>query len=1453
MIQRTSLFILFFGLVCILLFPHGASAQTYNWSFGYPGSPGCVPAGAFPVTWAVCSTPEAACSSIAGVEFNGLNYVSPSVQSNGQGGLAETAFCNYFYGPWNEWTGIGLSTSCPTGQVSDDNSPPGCAPSGPGGPQSDKRLGGATASEVDQLQDSSSSCPAKCSAGDGSTTLTHLGTASAGEPIDVSSGNVFYETVDYRTSGQNKLGFMRFFNSRGFTDSVLGSHWRSNYSRFLYISAGGVIAERADGQKLTFVLNGSGAWITDTDVDYTLTRSGSSWTLTSPDDTVETYTTNSAGSEALLSASRLRNGYTQTLTYNALSQLTSVTDSYSRTLTFTYNSNNTLDSVVTPDETTITYGYTAGTGGINLTSVTWPTSPASTVTYGYTNALVPNALTSITDENGNISAAWTYDAFGRGLTSQTWSGSNARITSVSYNDSTGSRIVTNPLGLKDTYTFVTLQNAPKVAGISRAATSTTAAASETISYDANGYVSRIIDWNGNQTNYVNNAHGQPTTISEAVGSPVTRTTTILYDPVWVHVPDTITTPGLTVSFTYDADGEQLTKTLSDTTTTTAPYSTKGQSRVWTNTWSDSLLASVKSPNGNVTSFGYDSTGSLISITDALKHVSRITEHTAGGLPETVVDPNGITTAMTYSPRQWLTSRAISTTTGLLSTNSTYYPNGELEYALAPDGSGNTNLYGFEQAGSGDVYAIADRYDNQIDHYLDALGDSTQTLVFDPSGNIDFWRTASFDALGRKLQDTSTVTGKSTSWSYDKNGNALTITDPLGHMTTRAFDALNRLGTSTDANGGVVSETYDAHDRPLTVKDPRGNVTSYVYDGFGDLIQQTSPDSGITVYHYDKDGNLASKTDAAGVITNYSYDALDRRLTTTYPADSTENVTLTYDQTGHGFGIGRLTSLVDASGSLSRTYDERGDILTESRTNGGKTLTTAYTYDKAQRIASIKYPSGAIVSYTRDLTGNVTAMPFSATNSDQQDVGWFAHLPFGPVNSINYNNGDLGRFTFDQDYRLTTLLYETYQGVPYFKWAYGYDAANNTSSIADSITPANSQSFGYDLLNRLTSASSSGTYGNLTWAFGKNGNITNTLFFGITSVYKVSPSSNQLPSLTYSGNTDTNTYTPTGNGSVQATNGTTVITSTYNKANQLFSVIGPPLAISGMTYDAFGRRITKSNPGYSPILYTYDLDGNLIEENDGGAITDYIYLDGLNVANWEPSEKHLYAINFDARGVPQVSRDEYGLTNWAAYSTPDGLMVPTVTSGAFTGPVTQNLRLPGQYFDLEDDLHYNGARYYQPLVGRYTGPDPIGLAGGLNTYLYANANPLKFADKSGLDVMDAVGNSLEDTVVEKGVNSGLQSINVPAKVSEPIAKACAIGVSVLRDTGELRAPEFLWAAFTDQLQSKVVGGVENNQNIQQAGQSLLQQVQTTSNNTSASVFQWLMNTFPDYNQLVNSLR
>jgi RHS repeat-associated protein len=82
------------------------------------------------------------------------------------------------------------------------------------------------------------------------------------------------------------------------------------------------------------------------------------------------------------------------------------------------------------------------------------------------------------------------------------------------------------------------------------------------------------------------------------------------------------------------------------------------------------------------------------------------------------------------------------------------------------------------------------------------------------------------------------------------------------------------------------------------------------------------------------------------------------------------------------------------------------------------------------------------------------------------------------------------------------------------------------------------------------------------------------------------------------------------------------------------------------------------------------------------------------------------------------------------SDPFGNNLPN-ENPAGQGAFNFNLRFAGQYFDRETNTHYNINRDYDPSIGRYIESDPIGLAGGINTFGYANQNPLSFSDPFGL--------------------------------------------------------------------------------------------------------------------------
>jgi len=104
------------------------------------------------------------------------------------------------------------------------------------------------------------------------------------------------------------------------------------------------------------------------------------------------------------------------------------------------------------------------------------------------------------------------------------------------------------------------------------------------------------------------------------------------------------------------------------------------------------------------------------------------------------------------------------------------------------------------------------------------------------------------------------------------------------------------------------------------------------------------------------------------------------------------------------------------------------------------------------------------------------------------------------------------------------------------------------------------------------------------------------------------------------------------------------------------------------------------------------------------------------------------VHVDHLGTPQMLTDDTGAVVWDADYRPFGAAAVTVDE-SFTD--AYNLRFPGQYYDAETGLHYNWFRDYDAALGRYLESDPIGLAGGWNTYAYVGGNPVIRVDPEGL--------------------------------------------------------------------------------------------------------------------------
>ena len=185
------------------------------------------------------------------------------------------------------------------------------------------------------------------------------------------------------------------------------------------------------------------------------------------------------------------------------------------------------------------------------------------------------------------------------------------------------------------------------------------------------------------------------------------------------------------------------------------------------------------------------------------------------------------------------------------------------------------------------------------------------------------------------------------------------------------------------------------------------------------------------------------------------------------------------------------------------------------------------------------------------------------------------------------------------------------------------------------------------------------------------------------------------------------------------------------------------------YDFQGLRTRKvlwSGSSSTTTVYHYDLSGRLIMETSNTAAVQatYLYDDaGAPLAmiqapngpyNSTAQERIVY-LHADQLGTPRWGTDAAQRVVWRWESDGFGSSLAQTDPDGDGTAITVNLRFPGQYYDAESALHYNWNRDYDPTIGRYIQADPIGLAGGLNTYGYVGGNPLKYFDPYGLTQCD----------------------------------------------------------------------------------------------------------------------
>lgn len=326
----------------------------------------------------------------------------------------------------------------------------------------------------------------------------------------------------------------------------------------------------------------------------------------------------------------------------------------------------------------------------------------------------------------------------------------------------------------------------------------------------------------------------------------------------------------------------------------------------------------------------------------------------------------------------------------------------------------------------------------------------------------------FDVLGRVSQvtnpDNTAQTNIYDRWRIDHF-------DENGHRTSQHLDAFQNVVQVDEYNAGAVYTTryeYSVNKELLRITDHLGNVFAWEFDSLGRQVEQADPDLGRWTFVYDLAGNLVTKTDARGVGTRYQYDELNRVVLEDYPTQT--DTRYTYDVGT----IGVLSTVENAAGTVNYVYDLRLRMVREEKIIDGLTWNTTTEYDAADRVTSLTYPDGEVVTYSHNAQGQVENVGGLLSDLDYDAFNRVSHKEFanGVSTTLAYS---------PEHFRLERIQTPGLQDL-----VYTFDPVGNITSITDNER-GTVENFAYDGLNRLITAEEPAGYSHI-YSYNAIGNL-----------------------------------------------------------------------------------------------------------------------------------------------------------------------------------------------------------------------------------------------------------------------------------------------------------------------------------------------------------------------------
>jgi YD repeat-containing protein len=488
--------------------------------------------------------------------------------------------------------------------------------------------------------------------------------------------------------------------------------------------------------------------------------------------------------------------------------LVKVTDSFGRILRFNYDTSLRIRSVDDGSTDFVSYTYDASSRLTRATYRDTKYRGYGYNESGHVPAgsSFPYALTTLKDENQAVHATWDFDAAGRAYVSQL--AGNANRVDLSYLTS-GTTLVTDSLNTLRTINFSRVQGAAKVTSFSSPGVPTLRMRDAARAYDANANVVVRDDFNGNRScaNFDLTRNLQSVRLegfSSGTACPVDLSTyvipgtlpadkpqrkvSMIWHPQW-RLEFRRAEPKLITTSVYNGQPDPTTSQ----TVTCAPVTAKlpddspiavlcrrieqptkdatgsngfsaasdGPARIWNYTYNGfgqkltedgprtdvaDVTTWVYYPDTSTVAGAEHTLGDLKSMTDALGRKTQYSRYDKAGRLLKTVQPNGVLTDITYTPRGWVDTVTLTPngSSAVQLTDYDYWPTGLLKKATQPDASWLS--YTYDDAHR--LTDVADNLGNTVHYTLDNMGNRKQEDYKDPAGALAKTLARTYDALNR---------------------------------------------------------------------------------------------------------------------------------------------------------------------------------------------------------------------------------------------------------------------------------------------------------------------------------------------------------------------------------------------------------------------------------------------------------------------------------------------------------------------------------------------------------------------------------------------------------------------------------------------------------------------------------------------------------------------------------